>query len=273
MSRSSFLSFPARDRTIESAACWRPLPRRACRRRFFAPARQMENLDRGLVAVRASSTQAFLSGVCLASIPRTSASTSIARPTAAPVKLNASPLTGGTNYASNRRRPNPLNFAVSNAYFVRADQRRRAAGGQHRHARRQHAGRAVPDRPAASPTARHDAAEPRPPERRELHLQHNDMSVAISTVTGTTSTSSSGIRRMRRTTRRTASPATSTSTPTRPTARASGASTSASTSARRAYTQFMAYDPRRRRRRGRDEDRARHEGRHAANVILPGHDL
>ena len=80
------------------------------------PARQMENLDRGVVAVRASNTQAFISWRLLGLEPD-NVGFNVYRCAngAAPVKLNASVLTAGTNYTDSS-----ANFAVSNSYTVRA---------------------------------------------------------------------------------------------------------------------------------------------------------
>src|SRR5688572_2105785 len=80
------------------------------------PARQMENLNRGVVAVRSSSTQAFISWRLLGLDP-VDIGFNVYRSAngGAPVKLNASPLneTQGTNYTD------APNFTQSNTYFVR----------------------------------------------------------------------------------------------------------------------------------------------------------
>lgn len=77
--------------------------------------RRMEKLDRGVVAVRASSTSAFVSWRLLGLDPAgvgfnlyRSANGGTA------VKLNSSPLTGGTNFTDTTP-----NLTVSNRYFVR----------------------------------------------------------------------------------------------------------------------------------------------------------
>jgi hypothetical protein len=80
-----------------------------------AAPRVMEKLNRGVVAVRASSTSIFISWRLLGLDPagigfnvyRSAAG-------ATPVKLNASPLTGGTNYSDTSANP-----ALANTYTVR----------------------------------------------------------------------------------------------------------------------------------------------------------
>lgn len=79
------------------------------------PARQVENLNRGLVVVRKSSTAAYLSWRMLATDPSTIAFNvyrSANNGTA--VKLNPTPITATTDYSDGT-----LNVAASNQYFVR----------------------------------------------------------------------------------------------------------------------------------------------------------
>lgn len=78
--------------------------------------RQMEHLDRGIVAVRRSSTQAYVGWRLLGTDPANIAF-NIYRSAGggAAVKLNASPLTTTTDYVDST-----ANFSVSNTYFVRA---------------------------------------------------------------------------------------------------------------------------------------------------------
>jgi autotransporter-associated beta strand protein len=77
--------------------------------------RLMENLGRGVVAVRSSSTDVFLSWRLLGIEP-TNLGFNVYRATGggAPVKLNASPLLGGTNFTDTN-----ADLAQSNAYHVR----------------------------------------------------------------------------------------------------------------------------------------------------------
>ncbi len=77
--------------------------------------RQMENLGRGVVAVRKSSTEAFISWRLLA-LDSSAISFNLYRSAngGAAVKLNASPLTAGTNYTDNT-----ANFTATNTYHVR----------------------------------------------------------------------------------------------------------------------------------------------------------
>ncbi len=78
--------------------------------------RQVENLDRGIVAIRRSTTQAYVSWRLLASDPQ-NVSFNVYRSAngAAAVKLNTSPITTTTDYTDST-----ANFAVSNTYHVRA---------------------------------------------------------------------------------------------------------------------------------------------------------
>src|SRR5688572_27234991 len=80
------------------------------------PARQMEFRDRGVVAVRANITDAFISWRLLGLEPA-DVGFNVYRSAngAAPVKLNGSVLTAGTNFTDTT-----ANFAVSNSYTVRA---------------------------------------------------------------------------------------------------------------------------------------------------------
>ncbi|HEX8341842.1 MAG TPA: carbohydrate-binding protein [Tepidisphaeraceae bacterium] len=80
------------------------------------PTRIVENLDRGVVAVRASTTQVFVSWRLLG-LEASNVAFNVYRSAngAAPVKLNGSPLAGGTNYTDA-----PPSLAVTNAYSVRA---------------------------------------------------------------------------------------------------------------------------------------------------------
>ena len=75
----------------------------------------MEDLDRGVVAVRASSTQAFVSWRLLGPDPG-GVGFNVYRSANGgnPVKLNSSMLTQGTNYTDGT-----ANFAQTNTYFVR----------------------------------------------------------------------------------------------------------------------------------------------------------
>jgi rhamnogalacturonan endolyase len=77
--------------------------------------RQMEFLDRGIVAVRRSTTQAYVGWRLLGTDPANVAF-NIYRSSGggAPVKLNGSPLTATTDFVDSS-----ANFAVSNVYFVR----------------------------------------------------------------------------------------------------------------------------------------------------------
>jgi rhamnogalacturonan endolyase len=78
--------------------------------------RQMEHLDRGIVAVRRSSTQAYIGWRLLGTDP-SNVAFNIYRSAGggAAVKLNASPLTTTTDYVDST-----VNFSVGNTYFVRA---------------------------------------------------------------------------------------------------------------------------------------------------------
>jgi len=78
-------------------------------------ARQMENLGRGVVAVRSSSSQAFISWRLLALDPA-GVGFNVYRSAngSAPVKLNGSTLTNGCNYSDTP------NMAQTNAYHVRS---------------------------------------------------------------------------------------------------------------------------------------------------------
>lgn len=78
-------------------------------------ARVVENLDRGVVAVRSSSTQAFISWRLLGLDP-SGIAFNVYRSAngGAPVKLNGSPLTAGTNYVDAT-----ANFTLTNTYHVR----------------------------------------------------------------------------------------------------------------------------------------------------------
>ena len=79
------------------------------------PARQMENLGRGVVAVRASASQVFVSWRLLAlNAPGIGFNVYRSANGGAAVKLNASPLTAGTNYTDGN-----ANAAQANSYFVR----------------------------------------------------------------------------------------------------------------------------------------------------------
>jgi hypothetical protein len=75
----------------------------------------MEYLDRGVVATRASSTQVFVSWRSLALDPA-GEGFNVYRSAngGSPVKLNASPLTAGTNFTDTS-----ANLALPNAYFVK----------------------------------------------------------------------------------------------------------------------------------------------------------
>src|SRR5687768_5971853 len=79
------------------------------------PPRQMENLDRGVVAVRSTSTQAFVSWRLLGLDPA-DIGFNVYRSAngAQPVKLNGAVLTGGTNFTDAT-----ADFAVYNAYTIR----------------------------------------------------------------------------------------------------------------------------------------------------------
>jgi rhamnogalacturonan endolyase len=80
-----------------------------------ATPRIMENLGRGVVAVRASSSQVFVSWRLLGLDPAGIAFNVYRSANGgAPVKLNASPLTAGTNYTDTT-----ANAALANAYHVR----------------------------------------------------------------------------------------------------------------------------------------------------------
>ncbi len=76
--------------------------------------REMENLDRGVVAVRSATSQVFVSWRLLALDP-SGVGFNVYRSAggAAAVKLNSTVLTGGTNYVDTT-----ANLAVSNAYYV-----------------------------------------------------------------------------------------------------------------------------------------------------------
>lgn len=78
--------------------------------------RQMEHLDRGIVAVRRSTTQAYIGWRLLGTEPANVAF-NIYRSAGggAAVKLNAAPLTTTTDYVDST-----ANFSVGNTYFVRA---------------------------------------------------------------------------------------------------------------------------------------------------------
>jgi rhamnogalacturonan endolyase len=78
--------------------------------------RQMEKLGRGVVAVRSTSSQAFISWRLLGLEP-TNIAFNVYRAAngGAPVKLNGSPLSGGCNYTDTSP-----NFAQTNVYHVRA---------------------------------------------------------------------------------------------------------------------------------------------------------
>jgi hypothetical protein len=79
------------------------------------PPRIMENLGRGVTVVRSSSTQAFISWRLLALDPSNIAFNVYRSANgAAPVRLNSSPLTAGTNFSDYS-----VNFAVANVYHVR----------------------------------------------------------------------------------------------------------------------------------------------------------
>lgn len=86
---------------------------------LFAPSahaqRKMENLGRGVVAVRSSSTQVLVSWRLLALDPA-GIGFNVYRSAngGSAVKLNSSPLTGGTNYTDGS-----ANLTVANSYFVR----------------------------------------------------------------------------------------------------------------------------------------------------------
>jgi autotransporter-associated beta strand protein len=77
--------------------------------------RRMENLGRGVVAVRSSATDVFVSWRLLGIEPADTAFNLYRSAGGAPaVKLNPAPLTGGTNFTDTT-----ANLAVANAYFVR----------------------------------------------------------------------------------------------------------------------------------------------------------
>jgi hypothetical protein len=80
-----------------------------------AAPRIMENLGRGVVAVRASSSQILVSWRLLA-LDDSDIAFNVYRAAngGAAVKLNSGPLTGGTNYTDTT-----ANFAANNSYFVR----------------------------------------------------------------------------------------------------------------------------------------------------------
>lgn len=81
----------------------------------IAAPREMERLGRGVVAVRKSTTAVFVSWRLLGLDPAGIAfNVYRSAAGAAPVKLNATPLTGGTNYTDSS-----ANLAVENAYTVR----------------------------------------------------------------------------------------------------------------------------------------------------------
>jgi hypothetical protein len=79
------------------------------------PTRLVENLDRGVVATRASSSQVFVSWRSLALDPA-GMGFNVYRSAngGAATKLNGSPLTAGTNYTDTT-----ANASASNRYFVR----------------------------------------------------------------------------------------------------------------------------------------------------------
>lgn len=78
--------------------------------------RFMENLGRGVVAVRVTNSQAFISWRILATEPNDITFNLYRKTgTAAPVKLNSTPITAGTNWQDNT-----ADFTKENAYFVRA---------------------------------------------------------------------------------------------------------------------------------------------------------
>jgi hypothetical protein len=80
-----------------------------------SPARMMENLGRGVVAVRAATASAFISWRLLGlDAPDTAFNVYRSANGAAPVKLNGTPLTGGTNYTDTT-----ANFTLANTYTVR----------------------------------------------------------------------------------------------------------------------------------------------------------
>ncbi|MGD0655260.1 MAG: hypothetical protein ABSA16_13015 [Thermoguttaceae bacterium] len=77
--------------------------------------RQMENLDRGVVAVRSTTTQVFISWRLLALDPSNIAFNLYRSANGgAAVKLNSSPLTGGTDYTDTT-----ADLTQSNTYYVR----------------------------------------------------------------------------------------------------------------------------------------------------------
>ncbi|MFM1904089.1 MAG: Rhamnogalacturonan endolyase YesW precursor, partial [Planctomycetota bacterium] len=80
-----------------------------------APARQMEDLDRGLVALRRASNQVYLGWRLLGTDPF-DVGFNVYRSAngAAPIKLNAVPITNSTNYVDSS-----FSASASNAYFVR----------------------------------------------------------------------------------------------------------------------------------------------------------
>ncbi len=84
----------------------------------------MEDLDRGVVAVRASSTQAFVSWRLLGLDPA-GVGFNVYRSANGgnPVKLNSSTLTQGANHTDAT-----ANFTQNNTYFVRPGVGRLAAG-------------------------------------------------------------------------------------------------------------------------------------------------
>ena len=77
--------------------------------------RKMENLGRGVVAIRATTNQAFVSWRLLGTEPNNLGFNLYRQTGGTTVKLNSTPLTGGTNWQDNN-----ANLSLANTYFVRA---------------------------------------------------------------------------------------------------------------------------------------------------------
>lgn len=87
-----------------------------CMTQMVSAQRWMENLGRGVIAFRTSNTQAFISWRILGTEPN-DISFNLYRKTgsAAAVKLNSTPITGGTNWQDNG-----ADFTKDNSYYVTA---------------------------------------------------------------------------------------------------------------------------------------------------------
>ena len=79
--------------------------------------RQMENLDRGLIAIRTAGDSAYIGWRLLGTEPDQIAFNLYRRSgTAKPVRLNKTPIKESTNYVDGT-----VSFAVDNSYFVKAE--------------------------------------------------------------------------------------------------------------------------------------------------------